>query len=46
VLEELAIEQGWTTKQELQQIADALIAWAEAPDAFYARPVFTAIGWV
>jgi ubiquinone/menaquinone biosynthesis C-methylase UbiE len=46
VLGELAIEQGWTTKQELQQIADALIAWAEAPDAFYARPVFTAIGWV
>jgi ubiquinone/menaquinone biosynthesis C-methylase UbiE len=46
VLGELAIAQGWTTKRELEQIAEALIAWGEAPDAFYARPVFTAIGWV
>ena len=46
VLGELAIAQGWTTKHELEQIADALIAWGEAPDAFYARPAFTAIGWV
>ncbi len=46
VLGELAIAQGWTTKQELEQLAEALIAWGEAPDAFYARPAFTAIGWV
>ena len=46
VLGELAIAQGWTTKQELEQIADALVTWGEAPDAFYARPVFMAIGWV
>lgn len=46
VLGELALAQGWTTKQELEQIADALIAWGEAPDAFYARPAFTALGWV
>lgn len=46
VLGELAIAQGWTTEHELEQIAEALIAWGEAPDAFYARPVFTAIGWV
>jgi len=26
-------------------MAEALIAWGEAPDAFYARPGFTAIGW-
>jgi hypothetical protein len=45
VLGELAIAQGWTTKQELEQMAEALIAWGEAPDAFYARPAFTAIGW-
>ena len=45
VLGELALAQGWTTKQELEQIADALIAWGEAPDAFYARPAFTALGW-
>jgi SAM-dependent methyltransferase len=46
VLGELAIAQGWTTKQELEQIADALIIWGEAADAFYARPAFMAIGWV
>lgn len=46
VLGELSTAQGWTTKQELGQIAEALIAWGEAPDAFYARPTFTAIGWV
>lgn len=45
VLGELAIAQGWTTKQELEQMAEALIAWGEAPDAFYVRPAFTAIGW-
>ena len=43
VLGTLALEQGWTTKEELAQIAEALIAWGEAPDAFYARPAFTAI---
>ena len=45
LLGELAIAQGWTTKQELEQMAEALIAWGEAPDAFYARPAFTAVGW-
>ena len=45
VLGELAIAQGWTTKQELEQMAEALIAWGEAPDAFYTRLAFTAIGW-
>jgi len=43
---ELAIAQGWTTTHELDQIADALTTWGEAPDAFYARPAFMAIGWV
>jgi hypothetical protein len=46
VLGELAIGQGWATRDELEEIAKALIAWGEAPDAFYARPSFTAIGWV
>ena len=45
MLGELAIAQGWTTKQELEQIADALMTWGEAADAFYARPAFMAIGW-
>ena len=46
VLGERAIAHGWTTKHELAQIAEALITWGEAPDAFYARPAFMAIGWV
>jgi hypothetical protein len=46
LLGELAVAQGWTTKSELEEIAGALVAWGEAPDALYARPVFMAIGWV
>jgi SAM-dependent methyltransferase len=46
ILGKLAIAQGWATREELEQMAEALIAWGEAPDAFYARPSFTAIGWV
>ena len=44
-LGELAIAQGWTTREELGQMAEALVAWGEDPDAFYARPGFTAIAW-
>lgn len=42
---QVAVEQGWMTKQELEEVADALIAWGEHPDAVYARPAFTALGW-
>jgi ubiquinone/menaquinone biosynthesis C-methylase UbiE len=45
VLGELAIAQGWATEAELEAIAGALLAWGDAPDAFYARPSFSAIGW-
>ena len=45
VLGGLAVAQVWATRAELEQMAEALIAWGEAPDAFYARPSFTAIGW-
>jgi ubiquinone/menaquinone biosynthesis C-methylase UbiE len=45
LLGELAVAQGWATRQELEQMADDLLAWGEAPDAFYARPAFMAIGW-
>ena len=41
----LASEQGWATQQELEQMADALVVWGDAPDAFFARPAFVAIGW-
>lgn len=43
---ELALAQAWVTRHELEQMADVLIAWGDAPDAFYARPGFKAIGWV
>jgi hypothetical protein len=46
VLGELALAQGWATKEELEQMAAALQTWGESPDAFYARPVFGAVGWV
>jgi SAM-dependent methyltransferase len=46
LLGKLALAQGWITADELEHIAEALAAWGEAPDAFYARPSFTAIGWV
>lgn len=45
LLGELAVAQGWATRQELEQMAEALTAWGDAPDAVYARPVFTALGW-
>jgi ubiquinone/menaquinone biosynthesis C-methylase UbiE len=45
-LGKLAVAQGWATREELEQMTEALITWGEAPDAFYARPGFTAIGWV
>jgi ubiquinone/menaquinone biosynthesis C-methylase UbiE len=41
----LAVAQGWASREELEQMSEALSAWGEAPDAFYARPGFTAIGW-
>jgi hypothetical protein len=41
----LALEQGWVTQHELEQMAEALMAWGDAPDAFYAWPGFTALGW-
>ena len=46
VLGELSVAQAWATPEELEQMAEAIIAWGDAPDAFYARPGFTAIGWV
>ena len=41
----LAVAQGWARPEEVEQMAEALIVWGQAPDAFYARPAFTAIGW-
>jgi len=46
VLGELAVGRAWVTREELEQMAEAIVAWGDAPDAFYARPGFTATGWV
>ncbi|HEU5317404.1 MAG TPA: methyltransferase domain-containing protein [Chloroflexota bacterium] len=40
-----ALAQGRLTASELEEMAAALTAWGEHPDAFYARPVFHALGW-
>ncbi len=44
-LGEEALAEGWVSRQELEQMVDALTAWGDDPDAFYARPVFQAIAW-
>jgi hypothetical protein len=41
-----AVERGWLTGVQLEQIADALVAWGDHPDAIYTRPVFSALGWI
>jgi SAM-dependent methyltransferase len=40
-----AVAEGHLTPQQLEDIADALTAWGDHPDAFYARPVYQALGW-
>ena len=40
-----ALAQGLLTQQQLDEMAEELTKWGEHPDAFYARPVFQAIGW-
>jgi SAM-dependent methyltransferase len=43
---ELAIEQGWVTRERLEAMLDAMRAWGERPDAFYAMTICSAVGWV
>jgi ubiquinone/menaquinone biosynthesis C-methylase UbiE len=40
-----AVDAGILSPEELEQMVAALEAWGEDPDAFYARPVFHALGW-
>ena len=40
-----AVADGTLSQGELEQMVDALTAWGDHPDAFYARPFFQAIGW-
>lgn len=45
VVHDLAVEQGWATEPELAAMAEAIAAWGERPDAFYAMLSCCAIGW-
>lgn len=40
-----AVERGWLTPDQIEQIAEALVAWGDDPDAVFARPTFMAVGW-
>ena len=40
-----AVADGLVSPEELERMAAALTAWGDDPDAFYARPVYQAIGW-
>jgi ubiquinone/menaquinone biosynthesis C-methylase UbiE len=40
------VAEGLVTESELEQMAEALLAWGDVADAVFARPVFTALGWV
>ena len=40
-----AIERGWATRQDVEEMAAAVRAWGEAPDALWAALAFAAVGW-
>jgi len=44
-VEQLALQQGWASQEELDAMADALVAWGDRPDAFYALPICWGLGW-
>ncbi len=41
----LAVSQGWTTKEELEQLVKWIVEWGERPDAFMALMYCAALGW-
>jgi SAM-dependent methyltransferase len=43
---DMAIAQGWTTRDEVEELQSEALAWGERPDAFFALPLYSAIGWV
>ena len=45
VLVNLAVSQGWTTKEELEEILAWIHDWGERPDAFMAIMYCAALGW-
>lgn len=45
MVEPVALGQGWASQEELDAMAEALMAWGEHPDAFRMLPICSAIGW-
>jgi SAM-dependent methyltransferase len=41
-----AIAQGWVSPGEVEELEAELLAWGERPDACFALPLYTAVGWV
>jgi SAM-dependent methyltransferase len=41
-----AVAQGWVTRDEVEELRDEVLAWGERPDAFFAIPLYAAVGWV
>ena len=45
MLVNLAVKQGWTTKEELDELLAWIRDWGERPDAFMAIMYCAALGW-
>jgi SAM-dependent methyltransferase len=41
-----AVAQGWVTRAEAEELQAEVLAWGERPDAFFALPLYSAVGWV
>ena len=41
-----ALASGWVAQDELDQLQAEVLAWGERPDAFFALPIYSAVGWV
>lgn len=41
-----AVAQGWVTRDEVDELQAEALAWGERPDAFFALPLYSAVGWV
>jgi SAM-dependent methyltransferase len=41
-----AIAQGWVTRDEVDELEAEIVAWSERPDACFALPFYSAVGWV
>jgi SAM-dependent methyltransferase len=41
-----AVAHGWVTRDEVEELLAEILAWGERPDAFFALPLYSAVGWV